>query len=465
MMNYRRLTIALAATAAFVCSGVVRAAASLDELLNETRNVREAEMRLAEQRKSQFNSASAAEQTKLMNDATRVRDERAAAAEAMSDRYSENEIRINGLNQQLRDKANTIGVGELFGLARQVASDAAAILQQSMISAQLRPRAGEESRDVFLRRFSEGKSVPTPPELERIWQEILREMTESGKVSRFNTELVQPNGSMTSASVIRVGPFLAISDSKYLGYLPALQALHVLPRQPSGDIVDAAERLRDASSGYVSTIVDPSRGVLMGMYVERPNLIERIHRGDVVVAYTILTVGAFGTVAFIYQLFYLFIVRFKLSRQLRNLNKPSRDNPLGRVLMAFKGDPNRIEEDAEVAELRITEAVLHEVPKLERFQALLRLSVAAGPLLGLIGTVVGMIMTFQSITETGSSDPKIMAAGIGTAMIATVLGLGIAIPLLFANAWLNSLSRGMVQILDEQSAGMLAESLEKRRRA
>ena len=98
-----------------------------------------------------------------------------------------------------------------------------------------------------------------------------------------------------------------------------------------------------------------------------------------------------------------------MNSQLKNLDQPTADNPLGRVLLAFKGDKNRIEEDSDVAELRITEAVLREVPKLERFQAFLRLGVAAGPLLGLIGTVVGMIITFQSITESGSSDPKLMA--------------------------------------------------------
>jgi biopolymer transport protein ExbB len=154
-----------------------------------------------------------------------------------------------------------------------------------------------------------------------------------------------------------------------------------------------------------------------------------------------------------------------VNSQLKNLAEPKANNPLGRVLLAFKGDRAKIEEDADIAELRITEAVLREVPRLERFQAFLRLGVAAGPLLGLIGTVVGMIITFQSITESGSSDPKLMATGIGQAMIATVLGLGIAIPLLFANALLNSLSRGVVQVLDEQSAGMLAESIEKQRRA
>jgi biopolymer transport protein ExbB len=133
------------------------------------------------------------------------------------------------------------------------------------------------------------------------------------------------------------------------------------------------------------------------------------------------------------------------------------------VLATFKGDAERLETDAETIELRIAESVLKEVPKLERFQPFLKLAVAAGPLLGLIGTVMGMIITFQSITESGSSDPKLMAHGISTAMIATLLGLGIAVPLLFANAWMSSISRYIVQILDEQSTGLLAGRLEKLR--
>jgi len=182
------------------------------------------------------------------------------------------------------------------------------------------------------------------------------------------------------------------------------------------------------------------------------------------VNYVILFVGIVSFLAFLGQLAYLVFVRLRVSAQLKNLSKPVKDNPLGRVLLAFKGDASNIEQDADVAELRISEAVFREVPKLERFQSLLRLAVAAGPLLGLIGTVLGMIMTFQSITESGSSDPKLMANGIGAAMIATVLGLGIAIPLLFANALLTSLSRGVTQVIEEQAAGMLAESIERHRR-
>jgi len=162
---------------------------------------------------------------------------------------------------------------------------------------------------------------------------------------------------------------------------------------------------------------------------------------------------------------YLWGVSRTVNRQLADVNRPTGDNPLGRVLTAFKGDASKMEENAEVIELRISEAVLREVPPLERYQSFLRLAVAAGPLMGLIGTVVGMIITFQSITESGGGDPKLMATGIGQAMIATVLGLGIAIPLLFANAALQTLSRKIVQILDEQSTGLLAERLEKGRRA
>jgi len=165
----------------------------------------------------------------------------------------------------------------------------------------------------------------------------------------------------------------------------------------------------------------------------------------------------------LYQAFYLIRTRIAVRSQLGRLDRPTPDNPLGRVLTAINPDPNTIEEDAELVELRISEAVLREVPRLERFQAFLRLTVAAGPLLGLIGTVIGMIITFQSITESGSSDPRLMANGISQAMIATVLGLGIAIPLLFVNAGLASMSRAVVQILDEQSTGLLAESLERAR--
>src|SRR6185369_11381982 len=156
------------------------------------------------------------------------------------------------------------------------------------------------------------------------------------------------------------------------------------------------------------------------------------------------------------------MTRFAVASQLKNLNNPNKNNPLGRVLLSFRGDGKRTE-SSELAELRISESVLREVPKLERFQSFLRLAVAAGPLLGLIGTVIGMIITFRAIVASGTSDPKLMARGIGQAMINTVLGLGIAIPLLFITTGLAALSRAVTQILDEQSQSLLAESVGERK--
>jgi biopolymer transport protein ExbB len=427
--------------------------------------VRDDENALFEQRRAEYNAkASQQEKDALLRDAEQRRTQLNTTSEELSDTYSENEVRINNLNQQLRDKAAQLGLAELFGLARQVANDTSSILQQSLITTQFPPAAGQPPRDEWLRQFAASRATPTANELERLWLEVQREMTASGQVARYRTRVVQPAGEPVESDVVRIGPFTATSSGQFLSYLPGLRTLNVLPRQLPDEFMEVAREFETAAGGYAEAVVDSNRGVLLNLYVERPTLEERIELGETV-GYVIIVVGVLGVLAFIYQLIALVLVRLAVSKQLKNLDHPTPNNPLGRVLLAFKGDKTRIEEDADVAELRITEAVLREVPRLERFQAFLRLAVAAGPLLGLIGTVVGMIITFQSITESGSSDPRLMATGIGQAMIATVLGLGIAIPLLFANALLNSLSRGIVQILDEQSAGMLAESIEKQRRA
>jgi len=456
------VALALATAPAFAQSPVATAT-STQGLLDDVQKVRADETAAFEKNKAAYDAAGGHQQ-QLMNGATQKRDQLNTESTKLQNTYSMNEVRINALNNQLRDKAMALGLAEIFGLARQTANDDATIMQQSLISTQFAPKAGEQWRDEFLRDFSASRTTPTSAELERLWIEIQREMTASGQVAKYRTKIVEPSGQETETQVVRIGPFTATSDGQFLAYLPALRMLNVLPRQLPDQFMSIANSYKNTASGYAEAVVDQTRGVLLGMYVERPTPIERIRLGQEI-GYVIIAVGAAGAIAFLYQLVMLVLVRMSVGRQLKNLDRPTPNNPLGRVLLAFKGDKATIEEDSDVAELRITEAVLKEVPRLERFQAFLRLCVAAGPLLGLIGTVVGMIFTFQSITESGSSDPKLMATGIGQAMIATVLGLGIAIPLLFAGALLTSLSKSVVQVLDEQSAGILAENLEKQRRA
>jgi biopolymer transport protein ExbB len=427
------------------------AATNLDELLEQTRNVRARQAEAHAAREAEF-LASRERQAALLEEAKRERDAAEARSKRLSAEFDANEERLAELDALLTQRLGSLG--ELFGVVRQVAGDGSAVMYNSLLSAQY------PKRDAFFGELGKAKALPSIEQLERLWFEIQREMTESGRVARFRTKIVDANGVPTAAEVVRIGSFVAMSEGRYLSYLPSVGALGVLARQPGAELTDPAHALQGASSGYVKAAVDPSRGVLLQMIVQRPSLRERIEKGEAV-GYVILFVGVVGALLALYQAVYLIRTRMAVRRQLARLDAPTPDNPLGRVLSAVNPDPNTIEEDAEVVELRISEAVLREVPKLERFQAFLRLSVAAGPLLGLIGTVIGMIITFQSITESGSSDPRLMANGISQAMIATVLGLGIAIPLLFVNAGLASMSRSVVQILDEQSTGMLAESLER----
>eukprot|EP00456_Euglypha_rotunda_P076906 TRINITY_DN7229_c0_g2_i2.p1 TRINITY_DN7229_c0_g2~~TRINITY_DN7229_c0_g2_i2.p1 ORF type:complete len:457 (-),score=161.80 TRINITY_DN7229_c0_g2_i2:680-2050(-) len=436
---------------------VAQAAApgNLDELLEQTRTLRDREAQANKEREAKF-LAERNKQAELLSQAKAELNELQSRQRSLSASFDANEKKLTDLQSQLDARAGTLG--EMFGVVRQVANDFSSVVHNSIITAQY------PDREEFVTKLSQTKALPSIGDLERFWFELQREMTESGRVVRFNSKVVLPDGTPVDASVVRVGPFTAVSDGNYLAYLPSQKQLATMARQPGGKFNASAKELIDTKTGYVEAELDPTRGVLLTLYAQRPNWIERIKNGESV-NYVILLVGIVGALLGIYQLFYLMGVRGKVKAQLANLTNPTPDNPLGRVLASFKADGSKLEEDAEVIELRISEAVLREVPVLERFQAFLRLAVAAGPLLGLIGTVIGMIITFQSITESGSSDPKLMAGGISAAMIATVLGLGIAIPLLFLNAWLVSMSRALVQILDEQSTGLLAERLEGKTRA
>ena len=426
------------------------APATLDELLEQTRNARQAEEQANKERESKF-LIERNKQAQMTSEARAELSEQQRRSSSLSASFDANEKKLTELQTQLESRAGNLG--EMFGVVRQVANDFSSVVHNSIISAQF------PDREAFVTKLAASKSLPSMQDMERFWFELQREMTETGNVVKFKTKVVTPKGESVDAVVSRVGPFNAVSDGQYLNYLPSQQQLAVMARQPGSKFKGPADWLEAAKEGYVESVVDPTRGVMLSIYAQRPNTVERIEKGELV-GYIIIVVGVVGVALAAYQLFYLVTVRGRVRNQLRFPNDPGQDNPLGRVLATFKGDAEKLEKDAEVVELRISEAVMREVPKLERFQSFLKLAVAAGPLLGLIGTVVGMIVTFQSITESGSSDPKLMAAGISQAMIATVLGLGIAIPLLFANAWLASLSKSIVQVLDEQSAGLLAERLE-----
>ena len=456
-MRARILALSVVVSSQLIAGAAV-AQTSLADLLKAVQNSRAEEQKLNAQREAEYRSARD-RQASLMSEAVSKRNAAEGRSASLSSQYDANELRINELNEVLRQRQGNLG--ELFGVTRQIAGEISNSLADSLIDSQFPAVKGQEDRVAFLKRLADAKSLPSITELERMWFEIHREATESGAVARYKATVVKADATSEERNVVRVGGFTVTSGDEFLVYRDG--ALKVLPRQLPGGARSLAEDLDEATgTEYNEMVVDPARGVLTELVTERQTWLGRFIDAEPIVWF-ILFVGFTGAALSVVQVIYLLGERSKVQRQLANVASPSNDNPLGRVLAAFRGDPSRIEEDAEVAELRISEAVLREVPKLERYQAFLRLAVAAGPLLGLVGTVIGMIITFQTITESGQSDPRLMANGIGQAMIATVAGLGIAIPLLFVNAFLTSMSKGIVQVLDEQSTGLLAESIEKRR--
>ena len=440
------------------------AATSLNDLIEAITRFRNEDPPEVERLVAEFVNAPANQKQALLQQAQARLNAARQRAEAAEEVFADNDAEITEANLGLLEAADASQLSQIAALARQAASEAQDILQQSLITSQFAGTSDRSAdREAFLEEFSSARRLPTIDELERLWYEAQREMTAMGEVASYTATIAEANGAPRQARIVRIGPFTATTEGNFLTYSPALETLGMLPRPLPAEFGERAAAFEQMTGGYGWGVADPTRGVMLDLYVERPTLMERIELGEWV-GYIIIVVGLAGVLMFLYQLVVLVGVRFQLRSQLKNLDAPKANNPLGRVLLAFKGNKSHIEEEADVAELRISEAMLREIPRLERFQAFLRLGVAAGPLLGLIGTVVGMIITFQSITETGSSDPRLMATGIGQAMIATVLGLGIAIPLLFANALLASMSRGVVQILEEQSAGILAESIEKKLR-
>ena len=285
-------------------------------------------------------------------------------------------------------------------------------------------------------------------------------MTESGKVTRFTTDVVEAGGKKVNKEVVRVGPFALVADGQYLEYQGATGVVSELLRQPAARFVDSTANLQASNGEMVTFGLDPTGGSILGLLVQAPSLEERIHQGELV-GYIIIAVGAIGIVVAIWRFIVLSLISSSVNRQLKNQTLSDK-NPLGRVLKVKEKYPDV---DTEALELHLTEAILGEVPKLGRFLTLVKMISVVAPLGGLLGTVTGMIVTFQQITLFGTGDPKIMAGGISSALMTTVLGLVVAIPTTLLYALLSTQSKNIVMILQEQAAGVIAERAEQQAKA
>ena len=440
----RRLLLLVALITASVA---VHAQKGMDELLKQIQQGSQEAAKLNAEREQRF-LRNKNEQAALLAKAEADFAAANARANAAKARFASGQAEIAELKKRLTERVGD--TGQMYAAISQSAGEFRSQLAGSLATAQF------PERIEFLDRVAQGGEIPGVSDLENLWFLYAQEAAESGRVTRFTTEVRDALGETEKGEVVRIGVFSALNAQGNLVFQPETASLALLPRQPEGAAGLAADYF-DAKDGLHEVLIDPSRGDLLLLIAERPTLMERVHQGGEV-GYVIIAIGVLGAGLAVWQFVFLLRVGRKVRSQLADVTQPRDDNPLGRVLSCLKGDADT--QDPEVLETRLSEAVLRETPKLERFQSALRMIVAAGPLLGLLGTVVGMIITFQVITEVGAGDPKLMAGGISQAMIATALGLGIAIPLLFVNSFLMARSRWITQVLDEQAAGLLAQRLE-----
>jgi biopolymer transport protein ExbB len=422
-------------------------AKSLFELLDMVRTGLTVETKVNREREDRF-LAARDQQQGLLEEAQAELARKEALSKELEAVFNENEDKIGEGEADLKEGLGQMG--EVFGVVRQVANDTSGHLWDSLTSSQIEPRKD------LLDRLGRSKELPRTDDLEKLWFELQREMTEQGQVVRYQADVLTLQGEVEKREVIRAGPFSVISGGRYLLWQPDQEKLVELNRQPPARYTNTVAPFEQTESGFAALAVDPSRGSLLTMLGETPDARERIAQGGSV-GMVIIGLGLIALLIGLVRWVLVTIASRRVSWQQKS-DIVRDNNPLGRVLSIF--EQNR-DLDPETLELKLDEIVLRETSKLEAYLWVVKTVSVVAPLLGLLGTVTGMIQTFQAITLFGAGDPKMMAGGISEALVTTMLGLTTAIPLVLLYDLLANNTRRITSVLDEQSAGLVATRAEQ----
>lgn len=420
----------------------------LDQLLAKVRAEHDKERALNRQREAEFLKERNQQQALLEKARTAYYLAQAKNNPAKM-QVEANDAEIAKLRKELQQ--SVADMGDVFSIYRQFATDFATVLDESQTGAQFPERAAE------LKKINSVDALPTIDDMEKLWYLVQQEMTESGKVAAYHGKVVAASGEGRDADILRIGTFSAFSNGEFLRYVPETSEFVAPDKQPEKRFLRMAEKFSASEGEIMQVPVDPTRGSLLGMLARTPDFRERIAQGGVV-GYLTIAVGIIGLVVTLYRTLYLLLLRGSVLRQIAASDKPSDKNPLGRIMLSVQ---TVAADDEETIQYKLDEAILKEIPQMEFGHNIIKLFAAIAPMLGLLGTVTGMIKTFEAISLFGGGDPKLMAAGISEALVCTVLGLLVAVPLLFGHNIVTVLAKSLIQRLDEQSAGILARNMEK----
>jgi len=425
---------------------VIPVITDLDLLVESVKNTASIRAKEDRERLNKFLSDKNRQQY-LLNQMKAKLDSEEDRSERLTKEYEDNDKKLSELEEQLTLKLGSFG--ELFGIVRQTAGESKGQFLLSLTNIEYPERID------FLGDLAERKSLdlPTSDELDRLWYEILNELNQSGKVKVYNTDILSKSGELVNTDIVRIGVFNSVADGNYLNLVSEQNILEYLAKQPEGSIKRSARKLQNNDVEYREVFIDPTRGSLLSKLIDRAGFFERINQGGFV-GYIILLILIAGLVMGVMQFLFLRNESQTIDNELnsKNYSDNSTLGKLNNIYSKYKGDT------PEELEAQLEDVLAKTAPALEKNLSIIKLLAAVAPLLGLLGTVIGMIETFQAITLFGTGDPKLMAGGISQALVTTMLGLIAAVPLLFVHNILDSRSRAISQIYEEQAIGYVASS-------
>jgi biopolymer transport protein ExbB len=455
MRNFLKKSILSLAAAGLLIAGAAHAekATSIDDLLRLMKESKVVESKEHQQREAEF-LREKSNRAALLAKAEGEKAAQEALSVKLEALYAEQDLKIKSLREQRDERMGSLK--ELFGHLKTASGDLQSTLKNSLVSLQIPGRS--EFAAALSKKMDSETSLPTIEEIEQLVYEIQRETVEAGKIVRFTAKVASGDGTPVEQEVVRIGSYGVVSGDQYVFFDGSDGSLTVPSVQP--DLPNPGA-LATATSGFTQIGVDPTLplgGQIMQIMVDRPDLKTRIGQGGLVGHIILFGLGSVGILLVLWRSLVLFAISSKVNKQLKS-TRANTNNPLGRVLKVAEDNPNV---DGETLELKLEEAVLKERPAIEVGLNMIKIISMVAPLMGLLGTVTGMIQTFQAITDFGAGDPKLMSGGISAALVTTVEGLVVAIPAVFMHTILSGKAKQIVHVLDEQSAGLIAEKSEQK---
>ncbi len=353
-------------------------------------------------------------------------------------------------------------VKELVGVIRVNAKDIDSLLTKNLQT------SIDDSKPSFLPSVAKQSKFPGMEEVQGMSEALFQQVEQTGAVSIERGTIIDRAGKEVTADILMMGPFTAAykknDEAGFLNYSPAGGKLYALSRLPSGRMQENIIQYMNGQS--TSVPVDITRGAALRQLTHELDIWEMIPKGGALI-WPILAVLVLGILIVFERVVFLLRKRLNPDALINRIESLSRENswtectqacteyagkPVARVLKAGIGCCHMAREEMENA---LQEAILREIPPMERFLSTLGMLAAIAPLLGLLGTVTGMIDTFHVITLHGTGDPRLMSGGISEALVTTMLGLSVAIPLMLCQTLLNRSVDKTIGQMEEKAVALV----------